>query len=266
MQGKAHTTAGLLGQGRVFDLEGHGSELPTMLFAALNIHAGGRHWPSTPGVPSISTLLEQYMAFPRLLEAKITFTLQQRPLDENCWWPNLHCLGVIETIYTRQSSNWVTIETDLASLIELVLLARLSSSDTAGPNDVQGAQKSLLTLRTSLPRRSRRVIAFGFVTTNMPSRSIVGDRNGKPLAPATMADSEAVIVCLEKAELRPAGADGDDGVDDREYYVPGLWGCLKHIAVAAPAINEGQLEEAKDLPLKKAFVKLMTEPPKTYTK
>ncbi|KAK5651689.1 hypothetical protein OQA88_11755 [Cercophora sp. LCS_1] len=265
MEGKAHIAAEILNHGRVFDLEDHESELPTMLFAALNMHAGGKCWPRTLGVPSLPVLIEQYIGSPRMLEAKLSITLRRRPPNGNGWWPNLHCLGVIETMYWRQSSNWVTVETDLASLIELTLSARALGSDTDSPGDLQAIQRSLVTLKTAVPRRSMRVIAFGFVTTNIASRSIVKDRDGKPLAPATEADSDAVVSCLAKAELRPSGTDDDDDGDDREYYVPGLWECLQQIAEAAPAMEESELEQAKDLPLRRAFMNLMTEPPKTYT-
>jgi len=253
--GKGAVVSDILGQGTVCDLEDPSTRLSLMCFATLNIHAGGRNWPRAPGVPTLPELLTQYLEASISLEDRFAFTLKRTPGEqEDIWRPNLNCIGSIENMYHRQSSTWVTFETDIVSMARLCLKALVAGSLAATAHEVQAAQKSLEDLRTAGLGNYMRILGFGF--------PMMGVKNGKPLAPGTSSDVELVVGCLEGIQLRPSESTGDVGGDMKEYHVPGLRACLIKITSSAKPLDEQELDRSKALPLQAAMLKLMTKPPK----
>ncbi|KAK0721162.1 hypothetical protein B0H67DRAFT_644313 [Lasiosphaeris hirsuta] len=265
--GKALIIEGILGGRRVCDLEDQDTREPLLFLALLNIYAGNRHWPKNqPSLPGLPKVLKLYLDSSFSLEEKVTFTLRRRGTDDDhCWLPNVHCLGAIETMYARQACVWLTLETDLASLAELCLKATTAVPDAANDPGYVASQLALRTLEAVKPKRHMKLVAFGFTITNMPSMSLVGDRDGKALVPATAEDADDVLRCLDQIQLLPHEQVENGQGEEREYRVPGLLKCLKKIAVRAPALEEDKLEEAKDLPLRKAILRLMSKPPEPFT-
>ncbi|KAK3358684.1 hypothetical protein B0T25DRAFT_530909 [Lasiosphaeria hispida] len=265
--GKALVIEGILGGHRVCDLEDQGTKEPLLFLALLNIHAGNRHWPKNrPNLPGLPKALKQYLDSSFSLEEKITLTLRRRGTDDDhCWLPNVHCLGAIETMYARQACVWLTLETDLASLAELCLTATTAGPDAVNDPGYLAARLAIRTLKAMKPKRHVKLVAFGFTITNIPSRSLVGDRDGKALVPATAEDADHVLSCLDQIQLVPHEQVGNGQGEDREYRVPGLLKCLKKIAVRAPALEEDRLEKAKDLPLRKAILGLLSKLPESFT-
>ena len=267
--GKALIISDILEQDTVFDLEDHSSALPLMFFATMNIYMGDRQWPTVPGVPSLPSLLDQYLGTSYSLEDRITFTMKWTPgLGDECWAPTPHCIGTIETTYNRQSATWIAFETDLASMARLCLEILIAGSETA--HELEVAHKALEKLKAARPQRHMKVLAFGFYVMNGLSsaapRNDVGGNSGKLLAPATAEDGELVLACLF-AHLRPHPVESpsDFGTDLRGYDLPGLLDCLKGIAPGAQQLNEDEFEKARDLPLQRAMVELMTNASKATT-
>lgn len=268
--GKGRIVAEILGKdSSIFDLENQDSGLPILFFAALNIHAGAKHWPTVPGVPMLPQLLDQYLEGPFSLEERITFTLRlETGDDDDLWSPNLHCIGAIEATYARQSSIWVTLETDLASMVRLCLEALITVNGEAATDEAKKTQQSLENLRATMPGRHMRVLAFGFPSSGTASeaRQYVCNKDGKILAPAAIPDAKAVLVCIGDLRVHRPQDTNAEGGQLRHYLIPGLEECLRKVALGARVIEEDDLEKLKDLPLRNALLELMTKPPKPFAK
>ncbi|KAK3365484.1 hypothetical protein B0T24DRAFT_391162 [Lasiosphaeria ovina] len=286
-RGKAMVLANILGERDVIEIEmrsiclqvhaklNHsltpsGAHLPPIVFlAVMNIHAGGRHWPSNIRVPRIHEVLNQYLAASFSLGDEVTVTYKRDGFgdddDDDRWIPNIHGLGPSETVYTRQSNVWVTLKTNLASLVDLQLTALISGSQPKNDEDILSCQLALDNLRKLKPNRSFNIVAFGLSFHVSTTMSLLGDRDGKPVAPEMSADADYVLATLEKVRLLAQSQIGDEVSEAREYEFPGLWSRLKEIAPRAREVQTEEYENAIDLPLRKQLVDFMSKPPKPFT-
>ncbi|KAK3369832.1 hypothetical protein B0H63DRAFT_485620 [Podospora didyma] len=243
---------------------------PMMFLAALNVHVGELS-PARAGISGVPEIVSQYLDASFPLSEKITFGLRQlkSEANSNCWTMSIHGFSPADYQNRRQLFNWVAVETDVASLVDL----HLSALVAAGPESesyqtVLAAQAALVYLRRKTkPSRRMKVVAFGLDIRSTESVSLLGSKDGKPVIPATQMDAEHILVTLRdhRVQLVTQGQGGADGESSsRKYEVVGLLGRLMDIAPRATEILEDDYEQAIDLPLRRQLVEFVSKPPEPF--
>ncbi|KAK3326951.1 hypothetical protein B0T19DRAFT_459915 [Cercophora scortea] len=241
------------------------SGFPFMFLALLNIHIGGRHWPASPSMPLIEDVVKRYVAMGYALGETVAITFRRSSSDidgDDCWRPNVHSLGFQENYYKWRNADWVTLETSLAALAELCLMAVVAGSKSKSEQAVT-AQAALFTLRNAIPNRPTKLVAIGIASHNGSALKLK-EKYGKPLAPATAEDAGRIldrfnlIQCVEDEQaVKELG-------EHRHFKLPGLWSRLKKVALRAREMEQTELDQAIDLPSRRLLKDFMSRPPKPY--